>query len=306
MKIAVLGAGAMGSLFGGCLAQAGFEVQLVDVNVAHIDAVRAAGLRLEDDGGDRRVPVAIGRAAEFDAPVDLLVVFTKGPYTEAALQSAAHLVGPSTWAMTLQNGLGNGERLAAHVAPGRVIVGMTNWPADYRGPGHVHSHGDGEVRLWTFDGHEDAQVEAIAAALTQAGLNAHADREVTAAIWEKAAFNAAMNSIASVTGFTVGQMADDPDIPGLAASIVEEAAAVALARGVAVSPERITRSVRHAYAEHRPHKPSMLQDILAGRPTEIESINGAIVEQARLAGVKAPTIEALARLVRAKQRQALL
>ena len=115
-----------------------------------------------------------------------------------------------------------------------------------------------------------------------------------------------MNSIASVTGFTVGQMADDPDIPGLAASIVEEAAAVALARGVAVSPERITRSVRHAYAEHRPHKPSMLQDILAGRPTEIESINGAIVEQARLAGVKAPTIEALARLVRAKQRQALL
>ena len=101
MKIAVLGAGAMGSLFGGRLAQAGFEVQLVDVNVAHIDAVRAAGLRLEDDGGDRRVPVAIGRAAEFEAPVDLLVVFTKGPYTEAALQSAAHLVGPSTWAMTL-------------------------------------------------------------------------------------------------------------------------------------------------------------------------------------------------------------
>lgn len=306
MRIAVLGAGAMGSLFGGRLAKAGNPVQLIDVNQAHIDAVSAEGLRLEAEDGDHRIPVAIGRAESVRDPVDLLIVFTKGPHTAAALASVGHLIGPETWGLTLQNGLGNGERLA-HVIPAkRVLVGMTNWPADFRGPGHVHTHGDGVVRLWSQDGADSPTLRAVAQVLSEAGLNATADPETPAAIWEKAAFNAAMNSIAAITGFTVGQMADDPDIPPIAAAVVAETVAVAQAQKIAVSHRRISAAVAHAYAEHRPHKPSMLQDVLAGRPTEIEAINGAIFAHAQRSGVAVPTVEALLHLVRAKERQGSL
>lgn len=303
MKIAVLGAGAMGSLFGARLALAGQSVQLIDVNAEHIKAVRSNGLRLEADDGDHRVTVPIAPAHEVVEPTDLLIVFTKGPHTEAALGSVKHLVGPNTWGLTLQNGLGAGERLAQLVPAARVLIGMTNWPADVRGPGHVHTHGQGEVRLWSLDGADSQTLREVAGVLGQAGLNVTPDPQTTVAIWEKAAFNAAMNSIAAITGFSVGQMADDPDIPSIAAAVVAETVAVAQALDIDVSHERIGQAIAHAYAEHRPHKPSMLQDMLAGRPTEIEAINGAIFAHAQRCGVAAPTVEALLRLVRAKARQ---
>lgn len=304
MKIAVLGAGAMGSLFGGRLADAGFEVGLIDVNPAHIEAVQRDGLRLETDDGDRRIRVPIGRADSYHGAVDLLIVFTKGPQTAAALASAGHLIGPDTWALTLQNGLGAGERLTGSLPRERILIGMTNWPTSLRGPGHVESHGAGEVRLWTLGGQSDPVVSAVCGALSRAGLRCTADPEVHAAIWEKVTFNAAMNSIAAVTGFTVGQMADDPDIQTLMRAVVEETSAVARACHVEISRARIEEAVRHALATHRTHRPSMLQDILARRPTEIESINGAIIEHARRAGVAAPVVEVLLHLVRAREREA--
>ncbi|MCC6194048.1 MAG: ketopantoate reductase family protein, partial [Burkholderiales bacterium] len=236
--------------------------------------------------------------------VDLLVVFTKGPQTKAALASARHLAGAGTWALTLQNGLGTGERLGEVFPRERILIGMTNWPADLRGPGHVSSHGAGEVRLWTLAGHEHPFIATVSQALSRAGLACTADAGVVVAIWEKATFNAAMNSIASVTGFDVGGMADDPDIQALVRTVLDECTAVAQASGVPVSRERIDEAVRHAFATHRPHKPSMLQDILAGRATEIESINGAIVEHAQRAGVAAPAVRALLQLVRARERKA--
>lgn len=303
MRIAVLGAGAMGSLFGGRLAEAGFDVGLIDVDAAHIEAVRLEGLRLEADDGERRIRVPIGRAESYLEPVDLLVVFTKAPHTGAALDSVRHLLGPASWALTLQNGLGNGERLAATLPRERILIGMTTWPASLATLGHVRAHGTGEVRLWTLTGATDAMVSRVCDALSKAGLQCTADPEVRVAIWEKVAFNAAMNSIAAAMGYTVGQMADDPDIQTLARAIAAEAAAVAQACKVAVSSARIEKAMRDAYATHRSHRPSMLQDILAGRPTEIESINGGIVAHAHGMHMTVPVTEVFLRLVRARERE---
>lgn len=299
MKIAVIGAGAMGSLFGGRLARAGHEVRLVDVNQAHIAAINSRGLRLDDDDGTHIVAaIEAGKADTFHGTADLLLVFTKGQHTQEALRSAAHLAGPATWALTLQNGLGTGERVAAALPETPVAIGMTDVPADLKGPGHVSSHGQGHVRFWSLTGRPDDAIARIEAALGKAGFAVHADPDVATAIWEKVIFNTVMNPVAALTRQSVGGMAGHPDGRPLAAAILNEAFAVARACGVPVDEARVRGIIDRAYREHGPHQPSMLQDVLAGRTTEIDSIAGQLAEKGAAHGVATPVLETLTRLVR--------
>lgn len=298
MRIAVVGAGAMGSLFGGRLAEAGHDVTLVAVNDRQIEAVNSAGLRLETDEEDRRVAVPARRAEAARGPFDLIIVFTKGTHTRAAVQSMAHAVGPGTWALTLQNGLGNAEAIAAVVPAARVAVGITNIPADRVAPDHVRSHGEGYVKIGTMSGAPDAAIERIRRALDEAGLPCSADASIRTAIWEKVAFNAAMNSLTAMTRLRVGALGDHPEGRALASAIVDETLAVAQAKGIAIDRDRVHATMAHAFREHRGHAPSMLQDVLAGRATEIEAINGAIVAAAAEARVAVPVTHTLLRLVR--------
>jgi 2-dehydropantoate 2-reductase len=298
MRIAILGAGAMGSLFGARLFASGQGVVLLDIAREHIDVVNRDGLRLTDDAGERLIALRAGVAADFSEPFDLIVVFTKTPHTVAALQSVKHLIGDTTVALTLQNGLGNGARLAQFVSPDRVAIGVTNWPADMRAPGQVVSHGTGEVLLWSLDGGAHEWIGTLTDTLTAAGLNCTADNAVEVRVWEKVAFNAAMNSVTAVTGLTVGEIADNTHGRSLAAAVIDEVCAVARARGTAVDTARVAGAVDFAFSNHRQHKPSMLQDLLAGRATEIEAINGAVVEAARAFDIDVRTVETLARLVR--------
>lgn len=292
----------MGSLFGGRLGMAGNAVELVDVDDAHIGAINAGGLHVSLDGAEHVVRLHAGRADAIRAIPDLLIVFTKAPHTEAALASVRHLIGPETWALTLQNGLGNGERLARHVAAERILIGVTNWPADFRGPGRIASHGAGAVRLWSYDGRTRDMLERVVRTLSEAGLDCTADPAVRAAIWEKVAFNAAMNAVAAVTGFSVGEMADSADLRALCADVVAEIITVARAGGIAVDGERVAAALEFAYANHRAHLPSMLQDLRAGRATEVDSINGAVVREAARLGIAAPLNATLTRLVHALGR----
>ena len=298
MKIAVVGAGAMGGLFGGLLAASGQDVCLIDVARAHLQAMAADGLLLETDAGARRVPVKAGLAESFSGLRDLILVFTKGPHTEAAMRTAAHLAGPQTRVLTVQNGLGNAARIAAALPSARLLIGMTSWPADLAAAGHVTSHGHGEVRIWTADGSADDALPGIVAVLTAAGLNCIADPLVEVAIWEKVAFNAAMNSVSAVTRLPVGPIADSPQGRALVAAVIDEVAAVAQASGVAVDAARVHGAVAKAFVGHRAHKASMLQDVLAGRRTEIEQINGAVLAIGQTVGVATPVTQVLCDLVR--------
>lgn len=298
MRIAILGAGAMGSLFGARLALAGEDVELIDVSPAQIAAVRAHGLRLEADDGDRAVPMKIGEAHGVDGVCELVIVFTKGMHTRAAIRDAGHLIGPDTHVLTVQNGLGNADAIAETVPAERVLIGMTNWPADLAAPGHVVSHGQGEVRIWTATHRADAAIGAIAAVLDAAGLNCRCDPQVEIAIWEKIAFNAALNALCAASGLTVGGVGDSAAGRRLADAMVAETLAVARSRGLGVDPKRVTQALQHAFATHRDHKPSMLQDLAAGRPSEIETINGAVVRCGEAAGLDVATTRTLADLVR--------
>ena len=299
MNITIVGAGAMGSLFGGLLAESGHAVTLIDINAAHLDAIQAHGLLLHTDAGQRHIhSLRACRPQEATEVPDLLMVFTKTLHTTQALQGVRHLIGDHTRLLSLQNGLGNVERITDCVPIERVLVGVTTWPADVVGPGEVHSHGQGGVRLMSADGHDDALITAVVTAFSEAGLMARKDDAVWGAIWEKMAFNAALNTICAVSGRTVGQVGALPESRALAHAVVSEVLAVATAEGVAVAEHVVHTTVDHALDHHKDHKPSMLQDLLAGRPTEIDAICGAPLRAGLDLGVATPLTTALHALVR--------
>lgn len=297
-SVLVLGAGAMGSLFGGLLAEAGVAVTLVDINAAHIDAICQRGLKLVTDHGARQVRLAACRPDEVRERPDLIILFTKAMHTESALAGIQRWIGPETRLLSLQNGLGNGERIAAYAASSRVAIGITTCPADLCGPGHVESHGQGKVRFTRLDGVSDEIFDRIALLMCDAGLDCAIDPMVHTAIWEKVAFNAALNSICAVTGCAVDAIGRLPAAQALALEIVDEVLAVAGAEGVAVDAERVRATLQYAIGHHVGHKPSMLQDVLAGRATEIESINGAVAAAAAAHGVATPNTLAMLALIR--------
>ena len=306
MKITIVGAGAMGSMFGGMLAESGNDVTLVDIDDAQIGAIRADGLRLTTDGGDRHVKaLKICRPEEAKAVPELLVVFTKTLHTSAALLGVKHLIGPEVNVLSLQNGLGNVEKIAEFALPERILIGVTTWPADMVSPGHVHSHGKGVVRLMAADGDVRPIVSQISETLSSAGLRCTSDTAVWAAIWEKVAFNAALNSICAVSGCTVDQLGLASDASRLADEVVMEVLSVAERLGIGVDPAKCKADVAGAIAHHKGHKPSMLQDVLAGRRSEIEAINGAAVAAAGRFDMKLPITQTLLALVRLVEARAL-
>ncbi|MQB46014.1 2-dehydropantoate 2-reductase [Rhizobium sp. ICMP 5592] len=299
LKIGVLGAGAMGSLFGGCLYEGGStDVTLIDINPAHVDEIREHGLRLVNGHGDRRIDVPTVTPESVDSVFDILLVFTKTLHTHSALSGIARAIGPETYLFSVQNGLDNKEALLEFAAPERVLIGVTTYPADIKGPGHVESHGEGVVRFAAAASEQPSIVPALLQAFEPSGLRIFYDPGVEAAIWEKVAFNAALNSVCAITRSTVGQIGADEGTRSLVLSIVGEVCRIATVSGIAVDIDRVNGMVEHALSHHTHHKPSMLQDLLAGRMTEIETINGAVVRRAIAAGIATPVTSVVLTLVR--------
>ena len=301
MKVVILGAGAMGCLYGAALHRAGCEVVLVDVNQPHIDAINANGLELETRAGTEHLPIPARRPEEIDGPVELVVVFTKTFHTDAALAGIAAAIGPETWLLSLQNGLGNDKRLAAHAAPERIMVGSSSLPSDLVGPGKVRSHGEGGSKLYPAFGGDPAFAQQVCDLLTAGGLPAALEPDIHGAIWSKAIFNATMNPLCALTRRTPGFLGAHAESRALIRDLVEEGVAVANASGVAIPAQPIHDLTQVSVTDHADHEASMLQDVKAGRRTEVDAINGAIVEAARAAGVEAPLTETLWRLVKLEE-----
>ena len=314
MNIAILGAGAMGSLFGGLLAEAGASVTLLDIHQPHLDAIRQHGLRLDTRSPGmpvrtRILPLAACRPDDAYAVPELLLICTKTHQIPAALASVRHLPGPDTWVLTLQSGLGNVEALSAFVPRERILVGVTTLTARLAGPGHVASCGAGEIRMGfaarrvcpDHPGHrpfnQGCRLCQVVDLFHFAGLRAVADPNIQAAVWERAACNAACDGLCAVTRCTAGQLDAIPAGPALALAIVAEVIAVARASGIAADLERTQDQVLRGLHSLAAHRPPMLQDVLAGRRTEIDSIHGAIVRAARERAIPVPYTEMLWTLV---------
>lgn len=198
--------------------------------------------------------------------------------------------------LTLQNGLGNAEVLQEHFGQDRTLMGMTDFPADMPEPGMITSASHGKVMLGGLS--EGADARRVADMLDRAGLNASVSSDVRVPIWEKVAFNAALNTISAVTGMTVGQIGDSPHARGLVSAILDETVAVAASQGIPLCRDRVENAIADSYIHHAHHKTSMLMDRQAHRRTEVDTIGGAIVSHGAESGVTAPVLKTLCDLVR--------
>lgn len=298
LRIAILGSGAMGSLFGGCLFEGGSDVTLIDLNASHVEAIQRHGLALSTDAGERSIRVPALFPNEIAAALDLVIVFTKAMHTTAALSAIRTCIGPETVLLSLQNGLDNKLALTAFARPQNVLIGITTYPADLIAPGRVESHGAGIARLAAIAEPATPILALLPDLFARGGLNATIDPKVETAIWEKVAFNAALNTLCALTCSTVGEICADDSTRELAFAIAAEVCNTAIACGFTVNRADVEQTLASAMNRHTHHKPSMLQDVLAGKATEIEAICGAVVRHAKERGISTPITETVLTLIR--------
>lgn len=301
MKIAVLGAGAMGSVFGGILSRAGNDVTLVDPWREAVGAINRDGLAIQDKTGNTtvyRVP-AVSSAAEIRGPVDLVLVFVKCYHTADAVKGALPLLGPDTLVLSLQNGWGNGPRIASLVGPSKVILGVCYHSATVLGPGRVLHAGSGATFIGPYDGAPASRVDALASALRAAGIPVEANGHVLREIWSKLALNVATLPTSSALRLTADRLLDSAEMQSLMRELLREVEAVAQAQGIEISADERWAAISQLLGRLAPgSKGSMLQDVERQRATEIDVICGAIVDAGRRLGIATPYNHAMLCLVK--------
>jgi 2-dehydropantoate 2-reductase len=300
MKIGIVGSGAMGSVYGAILADAGNDLWMFDRWRDHVDAMRSKGLRCTGASGDRTVPVHATTDAAAAGPCELVVVATKVMDIEAGVRAAAAMIGPETLVLTIQNGLGNVERIQRVLGPENLLFGIAGgFGAEMKAPGHVHHNGMEAINLAELRGGITDRLERVAEVWRRAGFKVATFADLWPVVWSKLIVNVAFSAICTVTGMRVGQVRANAAAWEIACACVAEAAAVANAKGVRLAYDDPVRWVSDFAGKIPNARPSMYQDLLAGRRSEIDSIQGGVVAEGLKLGVPTPTCALMVQLVKA-------
>jgi len=293
IRVLVLGTGAMGSLIAARLAR----VEAADVTIAGtwteaLDTIRANGITVKDDAGRWSVPVAAATLAEA-GPADYVLVLVKSAHTAAVAETAARAAVPGGMIVTLQNGLGNREVLAAAAGADRVAIGVTTLGSTLLGPGRVRGAPGGIV----LGGSSPGPLSRLQQSLRAAGMDTEIMPDIGRLVWQKLAVACSINPVASLMGVTNGILVSTTEGRDRVAAAAREGGAVAAAQGIDLQgdPATMTFAVATRTATNRC---SMLQDIDRGAPTEIDALCGAIVSEGRRLGVPTPVNAALWQEVR--------
>ncbi len=321
MKICIYGAGAIGGFFGAKLALAGHEPSLI-ARGAHLKAMRENGLKLISGDEEHVVRVRCSDDPGELGRHDVVILACKAHAIADAAESMAPLLGDDTAVVTTQNGLpwwyfdgvsgphegrglasiDPGGRIRAAIETRRVIGGVVAAGCKIAEPGIIHHGAAGTIVMGELDGAETERCRALAEILAGAGIRASTTPQIRGEIWAKLWGNVSFSSIAVLTGSSVGGLANDPALVPLACAIMEEARAVGAAFG-ATFPLSIAQRVEHSRAMGG-HKTSILQDLEAGRPMEVDAVIGSVLEAARVAGVATPRIDEIYALVRRRAIEA--
>lgn len=305
MKIAVVGTGAMGSLYAGYLAKAGHEVWAIDTWQEHLDAIAQTGLSISGPSGTFVVDnLRVGRSPADAGPCDLWLVSTKAADVDEAARAIAPLHRPGSAVMAFQNGLGAGERVARHVPEEHVLLGIAEgFGSSVTAPGQVHHNGMRLIRIGELHGGLTERVERIVEVWRAAGFNVEGFADIDRMIWEKFLCNVTLSAPCAAFDVTVGELAADPELWAVALGCMLEAHRLATAMGVTFSFDDPVRYVTDFAATIPDASPSMRLDHLARRRAEIDAINGAVVEYGRAHGLSAPYNETLCAILRRREAQ---
>lgn len=304
METLILGAGAMGGLFATLLAPL-VSTSLFTTNAEHAAAINLGGIRLTGmDGRVRHCSVrALTDPQQYGLHADLIILCTKARSTRQASEVARRLLAKDGLVLTLQNGLGNLELIRAAVGTARAAAGVTAQAATLLGPGQVRHAGSGPTVLAAGPG-QGKKIAAIAALFNQAGIPTTVTADGEALLWSKLIVNVGINALTALLRVPNGMLVQIPECESIMAQAVAEAVAVARTMGIALPDADPLDRVRQVCEATGSNQSSMLQDILKGRPTEIEVINGAIVLKGAETGVSTPVNQLLTQLIKALEASA--
>ncbi|MGE5702553.1 MAG: ketopantoate reductase family protein [Clostridia bacterium] len=305
MKILILGAGAMGSLFAGKLKRSGIDVTLFNHRLNdHVRAMQENGLTImEKDESPVEVTLPVVTDADkLEDSYDLVICLVKSFATEAVLTQIAPVLSPTTMLLTLQNGIGNAEVLETFVPKSQIAVGGTVSGAGIIEPGRVVRRGWGKTSIGSVlgqGGQTESMLRDIASLFTASGLQTEVVPDVMSVIWSKLLVNIAYNGLTAVTRLTNGDMIRTDEGKELARNLIEEAIRIAEALGIRLLYEHpVEEVIRLGYEAIGPNKSSMLTDVLLQRKTEMDAINGAVVRLGKQLSIATPCNEMMMQLVK--------
>jgi 2-dehydropantoate 2-reductase len=303
MKIAVLGSGAMGSLFGGYLSQLN-EVWLVDIDPQKVDKINREGVRVCEPGGERVFyPKALTNTAGL-SQMDLIIIFVKAMHSRKALSGNLELIGENTYLMTLQNGAGHEEILREFVPGERVIIGATQHNSSITETGHVHHGGGGKTNIGLVAG-DNQNLQSIAKNFTDCGFDTAVANDIKRLIWNKLFLNVSASVLTAILQVKLGFLVDNEHGRFLVERLAREAVAVANADDIRFNPDEVLADIKMLLTNAREGYTSIYTDIRNGVPTEVDTISGSVVKEANRLGVSVPCHEFVVELVHAiedKQR----
>jgi 2-dehydropantoate 2-reductase len=303
MKIAIVGTGAMGSVYAGFLGRAGHEVWAIDIWQKHIDAIAGSGLSVSGASGSFVVgDLEVGRVPGDAGSCDVWVIATKAADVDAAPAAVAPLLRPDDVVMAFQNGLGAGERVAQRIPEDHIVIGIAEgFGSSIPEPGHVHHEGMRLIRIGEMNGGLTERVQLIEQSWRDAGFNVQAFADVNRMIWEKFLCNVTLSAPCAAFDVTVGELMSDPECWKVALGCTAEAYRLGLAKGVQFPFEDPLRYVTDFAATIPKASPSMRLDHLARRRSEVDVINGQVVTLSREVGLEAPYNETLCAVLRRRE-----
>ena len=300
MKIGILGSGAMGILFGGLLKKFGHEVTLIVRDKNKKKLLGDKGICLNLDQGKFTVYPEILHTKE-RSRFEVIIVFTKTNNTIEALKAYKNNIDKDTYLMSLQNGLGNLEKLSKFADRSKIIYGTTMAPADLNGIREVSSFGSHLSQFKSGDSKNNIFVKRIAEQFELSGLHSKVNTNVDDVIWDKVAFNTAMNTICALLEITPNTIENSKYLKKFALNVAKETCTIGKAFGIKINEMNIANNIKLSCKEHGEHKPSMLQDVLLKKKTEIDSLNGEVVRIGSKLKMSTPLNTSLFNLIKAKE-----
>ena len=302
MRIAVIGAGAMGSIYGGHLSLHN-DVYLVDTNQAVVDHINRNGLILQEDGRDVTYHPTAVTSTEGTEPVDLVILFVKSLFSKAALSSNKGIIGPDTYLMTLQNGSGHEDILGEFAPESRIIIGTTEDNGAVLGMGHVRRGGCGKTNIGMLTEETDGFLPKLKECLDACGFQGYIHENIQQLIWNKLFTNVSLSAVTGVLQVPMGFIAGNEHAWNITKQLIHEAVAVAHGLGLEADEAEITEKVRQTSLGSPEGVTSICADLRDGRKTEVNTISGSVVRASKKCGVPAPAHKMIVELVHAMEER---
>lgn len=298
MKIVVVGAGAMGSIYGGFLSKCN-DVYMVDTNQDLVGKIQRQGIAIETDGVEEVFFPHAGLQASEIGESDLVILFVKSMFSHQALESIKAVIGENTYLMTLQNGAGHEHILSDFVPKERIIIGTTEANGYVMDLAHVHHGGGGVTNIGRIVPGDGSMLSQVKDAFDRCGFEVRIKENIQQLVWDKLMINASLSSLTAILQVDIGFVARNKSAQAMMRKLIEEAVSVATAMGLEFDVETVYEKVLSVSKNNPDGKTSISVDILHGRKTEVETINGAVVRAAASLGIPVPTQQFVVLLIHA-------